>query len=213
MFNLLYKEIRLAVHPNLFVFTCMGPLILIPAYPYGIVFLFSGLGIYISFMYGRETNDIYYTALLPVQKRDTVKAKCLLVVVVQLAQMLISLPFAFLRLAILSNGNPVGIEANVAFYGMGFLIYAVFNSIFLPVFFKTAYKAGKAFIWAMIPATVVMTLMEVIVHFPKFYWLDSFAASDLLRQLPILIGGLLVYLFATLFAYHISVQRFEQVDL
>lgn len=213
MFNLLYKEIRLAAHPNLFIFTCMGPLILIPAYPYGIVFLFSGLGIYISFMYGRETNDIYYTALLPVQKRDTVKAKCLLVVVVQLAQMLISLPFAFLRLAIFSNGNPVGIEANVAFYGMGFLIYAVFNSIFLPVFFKTAYKAGKAFIWAMIPATVVMTLMEVIVHFPKFYWLDSVAASDLLRQLPILIGGLLVYLFATLFAYHISVQRFEQVDL
>lgn len=64
MFNLLYKEIRLAAHPNLFIFTCMGVLVLVPAYPYGIIFLFSGLGIYISFMYGRETNDIYYTALL-----------------------------------------------------------------------------------------------------------------------------------------------------
>lgn len=213
MFNLLYKEIRLAVHPNLFVFTCMGILILIPAYPYGIVFLFSGLGIYISFMYGRETNDIYYTALLPVQKRDTVKAKCLLVVVAQMVQLLLSLPFAFLRLAILSNENPVGIEANVAFYGLGFIIYAVFNSIFLPIFFKTAYKAGKAFIWSMLPAILVMTLMEVIVHFPRFYWLDSVALPDLLRQLPILIGGVLVYLFAILFAYRVSVQRFEQVDL
>ncbi|MGG5317467.1 ABC-2 transporter permease [Enterococcus sp. AZ072] len=213
MFNLLYKEIRLAAHPNLFIFTCMGVLVLVPAYPYGIIFLFSGLGIYISFMYGRETNDIYYTALLPVRKRDTVKAKCLLVVLAELIQMLISLPFIFLRLAILSNGNPVGIEANVAFYGMGFFIYAVFNVIFLTVFFKTAYKAGKAFVLAMIPAIIIMTLMEIIVHFPNFYWLDSVKQPELLRQLPILIIGFLVYVSATIVAYHVSVNRFEKVDL
>ena len=213
MFNLLYKEIRLAAHPNLFIFTCMGVLVLVPAYPYGIIFLFSGLGIYISFMYGRETNDIYYTALLPVRKRDTVKAKCLLVVLAELIQMLISLPFTFLRLAILSNGNPVGIEANVAFYGMGFFIYAVFNVIFLTVFFKTAYKAGKAFVLAMIPAIVIMSLMEIIVHFPNFYWLDSVKQPELLRQLPILIVGFLFYVAATLIAYHVSVNRFEKVDL
>lgn len=213
MFNLLYKEIRLAAHPNLFVFTCMGVLVLIPAYPYGIIFLFSGLGIYISFMYGRETNDIYYTALLPVHKRDTVKAKCLLVVLAQLVQMLISLPFAFLRLIILSNGNPVGIEANIAFYGMGFLIYAVFNLIFLTVFFKTAYKAGKAFILAMLPATIIMTVMEIIVHFPAFSWLDSVKLPELFRQVPILIIGFLVYILATILAYQVSAKRFEEVDL
>lgn len=213
MLNLLYKEIRLAAHPNLFVFTCMGVLVLIPAYPYGIIFLFSGLGIYISFMYGRETNDIYYTALLPVRKRDTVKAKCLLVVLAQLVQMLISLPFAFLRLIILSNGNPVGIEANIAFYGMGFLIYAVFNLIFLTVFFKTAYKAGKAFILAMLPATIIMTVMEIIVHFPAFSWLDSVKLPEMLRQVPILIIGFLVYVLATILAYQVSAKRFEEVDL
>ncbi|EOH94704.1 ABC-2 transporter permease [Enterococcus pallens] len=213
MFNLLYKEIRLAAHPNLFVFTCMGILVLIPAYPYGIIFLFSGLGIYISFMYGRETNDIYYTALLPVRKRDTVKAKCLLVVLAQLVQMLISLPFAFLRLIILSNGNPVGIEANIAFYGMGFLIYAVFNLIFLTVFFNTAYKAGKAFILAMLPTTIIMTVMEIFVHFPAFSWLDSVKLPEMLRQVPILIIGFLVYVLATFLAYQVSVKRFEQVDL
>lgn len=127
--------------------------------------------------------------------------------------MLISLPFIFLRLAILSNGNPVGIEANVAFYGMGFFIYAVFNVIFLTVFFKTAYKAGKAFVLAMIPAIIIMTLMEIIVHFPNFYWLDSVKQPELLRQLPILIIGFLVYVSATIVAYHVSVNRFEKVDL
>lgn len=191
----------------------MGILVLVPAYPYGITFLFSGLGIYISFMYGRETNDIYYTALLPVKKRDTVKSKCLLVVLVQVMQILISLPFAILRTFLLSNGNPVGIEANVAFYGFGFLIYAIFNLIFLPVFFKTAYKAGKAFIFAMIPTTVIMTVMEVLVHLPGFKWLDGLQSVDLIRQLPILAVGLIVYVVGTLAAYKISVQRFDRSAL
>ena len=40
MYNLLYKELRLAAHPNLFVFTLLGALVIVPAYPYGMVFLF-----------------------------------------------------------------------------------------------------------------------------------------------------------------------------
>ena len=36
MFNLLYKELRLAAHPNLFIFTALGVLkVIVPAYPYG----------------------------------------------------------------------------------------------------------------------------------------------------------------------------------
>ena len=58
--NLLYKEFRLALHPNLIVFTLMGPLILIPGYPYTMVFLFSLIGNFINLMYTRENNDIYY---------------------------------------------------------------------------------------------------------------------------------------------------------
>ncbi|HBN96528.1 MAG TPA: hypothetical protein DDZ66_09520 [Firmicutes bacterium] len=75
------------------------------------VFLFGCLGPFITFMYGRETNDIYYTALLPVKKRDIVKSKCALVVLAQVAQLLISLPFALLRVGLLPGGNPAGIEA------------------------------------------------------------------------------------------------------
>lgn len=213
MFNLLYKELRLAAHPNLFVFTALGALVIVPAYPYGMVFLFGCLAPYITFMYGRETNDIYYTALLPVKKRDTVKAKCLLLVLAQVTQLLISLPFAFLRVHVLPNGNPAGIEANVAFYGFGFMIYAIFNMIFLPQFFKTAFKVGKAFLLAIIPATLAVIAMEVLVHFPMFAWLDSVAPSDMLRQLPILIIGVVVYVAGILFSYRLSASRFERVDL
>src|SRR5690625_4431045 len=148
--NLVYKELRLAAHPNLFIFTLLGVLVIVPNYPYGMVFLFGCLAPFITFMYGRETNDIYYTSLLPVKKSDTVKAKFLLVILAQMTQLLISLPFALLRVHILpEEGNVAGIEANVAYYGFGFIIYTIFNVIFLLVFFKTAYKAGKAFLLAM----------------------------------------------------------------
>jgi hypothetical protein len=213
MFNMLYKEIRLSAHPNLFIFTLLGMLVIVPAYPYGMVFIFGCLGPYITMMYGRETNDIYYTALLPVKKTDIVKAKCLLFVLAQMTQILISLPFAILRVYILPEGNPAGIEANLAYYGFGFIIYAVFNMIFLTTFFKTAYKAGKAFLLAIIPATFCMILMEVLVHFPKFKWLDSTKAYDLLKQSPILVIGIVFYTIVMLLTYRVSANRFKKVDL
>lgn len=213
MFHLLYKELRLAAHPNLFIFTALGVLIIVPSYPYGMVFLFGCLAPFITFMYMRETNDIYYTTLLPVKKSDTVRAKVMLVVLAQMMQLLISLPFAFLRVHILPEGNPVGIEANVAYYGFGFMIYGVFNFIFLTYFFKTAYKAGNAFLFAVIPATLMVIIMEVIVHIPRFAWLDSIEPDMLLRQVPILIIGILFYIVVIFAAYRVSIQRFERVDL
>ena len=213
MFNLLYKELRLAAHPNLFIFTALGVLVIVPAYPYGMVFLFGCLAPFITFMYGRETNDIYYTSLLPVKKSDTVKAKFLLVILAQMTQLLITLPFAFLRVHLLPDGNVAGIEANVAYYGFGFLTYAIFNFIFLTYFFKSAHKVGNAFLLAIIPASLVVLVMEVIVHFPQFNWLDSVEPSMMMKQLPILFIGVVVYIVANSIAYKISVKRFEQVDL
>lgn len=186
---------------------------IVPAYPYGMVFLFGCLAPFITFMYMRETNDIYYTALLPVKKRDTVKAKVLLVVLAQMTQLLISLPFAFLRVHVLPEGNPAGIEANVAYYGFGFLIYAVFNFIFLTHFFKTAYQAGNAFLLGVIPAALGVILMEVLVHVPRFKWLDSIEPDMMRRQVPILLIGMLVYVLMMIAAYRISAHRFERVDL
>ncbi|WP_312815116.1 ABC-2 transporter permease [Sedimentibacter sp.] len=213
IFNLLYKELRLAAHPNLYTFTLLGVLVIVPAYPYGMVFLFGCLAPYLTFMYGRETNDIYYTTLLPAKKGDTVKAKCMLMVLAQMTQLLISLPFAVLRVHVLPNGNPAGIEANVAYYGFGLIIYSIFNVILLTQFFKTAYKVDMAFLLAIIPSAIAVIIMEVIVHFPEFKWLDSVAPIIMLRQLPILVVGIIVYIIGMLIAYRVSAKRFDQVDL
>ncbi|HPT82979.1 MAG TPA: ABC-2 transporter permease [Limnochordia bacterium] len=213
MSNLLYKELRLAAHPNLYVFALLGILVLVPAYPYGMVFIFGCLGPYITMVYGRETNDLYYTALLPVRKRDIVKGKCLLFVTAQLSQVILSLPCAVLRTRLLPGGNPAGIEANLAYYGFGFLVYAIFNLVFLTEFFKSGYKAGRAFILAIIPVVLLVLTMEVLAHVPALAWLDSVAAPDLLRQLPLLLLGLGVYTAAMPLTLCISADRFARVNL
>lgn len=213
MSDLLYKELRLAAHPSLYIYMCMGALLLIPAYPYGVVFFFGCLGLFQSFMFDRETRDVFYTALLPRPKGDVVKGKVLLAAFTQLGQMVLSLPFAFLRTLYLPAGSPVGIEPNAAYYGFGLMIYGIFNLVFFTEFYKTAYKAGTAFLTALVPTILGIAAMEAAVHFPGLIWLDGMDRASLPRQLPVLLAGAAVYAAANLLAYRISVRRFMRVDL
>ena len=56
-------------------------------------------------------------------------------------------------------------------------------------------------------------LMEAAVHLPALAWLDSLAPAELIRQLPILCGGAVVYAAGSLLAYRTAAARFERVDL
>ena len=213
MSDLLYKELRLAAHPSLYVFMCMGALVLIPAYPYSVVFFFGCLGIFQSFMFDRETRDVFYTALLPRPKRDVVRGKLLLAVFAQVTQLVLSLPFAFLRTLYLPNGNPVGMEPNAAWYGFGLAIYGIFNLVFFTRFYRTAYKAGTSFLTALIPTALGIAATEAVVHFPGMGWLDGVDGASLMRQIPVLLAGAALYAAANLLAYRVSARRFERVDL
>jgi len=213
MSDLLVKELRLAAHPSAYIFMCMGALVLIPAYPYGVVFFFGCLGLFQTFMYDRETRDVFYTALLPRPKRDVVMGKLLMAAFLQLGQLAISLPFAFLRTLYLPDGNPVGMEANAAWYGCGLMIYGVFNLVFFTRFYRTAYKAGSAFLAGLLPVTLGIIAMEAVVHVPGLSWLDGVDKTSLLRQSPVLLAGAGVYALCGFLAFKISAKRFEKVDL
>ena len=213
MMTLLYKEMRLAAHPTSIVFSFLGCLVLVPAYPYSVILMFGCLAPYITFLNARETNDAWYTAILPVTKRESVLGKCLLVVSFQLFQLLFSVPFAFLRNTLNIANNPVGLDATVAWYGFGFILYAVFDLVFLAAFYKSGYKVGRSFILAAIPMVFLMAAIEAASYIPALVWLDSCQPEHLLMQLPILIAGIVCYGVLVPLAYRISAKRFEKVDL
>lgn len=189
--------------------------LIIPNYPYTVVFFYGLLGIFFTFLNGRENKDVYYCAVLPVTKRDQVRACAWLVVVVELAELVIAVPFAFLSARINPNGtNLAGIDANVALFGCVLLIYGVFNVVFLPVFYKTAIRAGRAFLLAVIPMTVLMVLVEALSHFPVVGpYLDATDAAGQVRQLPVLAVGLAAFALLSWLAYRKAAKNYERVDL
>ena len=99
MKNLLYKEFTLAKHPTMFFFPLFACMLLIPAYPYLVSFMYICLEIFFIFILGRETSDVLYTASLPIPKRDVVKARCVMILIIQLFQVLLSIPFAIHRVS------------------------------------------------------------------------------------------------------------------
>ncbi len=152
-------------------------------------------------------------AVLPVKKSEIVKAKCGLIISAQIGQLLVSIPFAVLRSLLGIPNNPVGLDATLSWYGIGLVIFSLFDLTFFPAYYKSGYKAGKSFLLALLPVIPIMLLAETAVHFPSLAWLDSTAPENLIFQLPILLFGLVCYACLLPLSCRIASKRFQKVDL
>ena len=207
---LLYKQFRLVCHPMTLIFCLFGIMVLIPNYPYTVIFFYVMLGLFFTFLNIREQKDIYYSALLPVPKRDTVKAGCAFVVIIEVLSLAVLIPCSLLAVHLQpGKDNLVGLDPNLALLAAGFLLYAVF----LPSFYANGYKVGIAFLKAVIPTTLAMIVLEALPHFPALTWLDDLDAATQVRLLPVLIGSVLIYAGGMALTFWASAQRYEKVDL
>ena len=217
MKNLLYKEFRLAIHPSVYLFFLLSALLLVPSYPYYVSFFYLMLGVFLTFKTNRAENEIFYSALLPVRKGDVVRARILAVAILELVNLLIAVPFAILSVKINpAGGNNAGIEPNVAFFGLSFLMYGGFNFIFFPIFYKTGRSEGKAFLWSGVFTLLYIAVAESLAQYipsPVSAYLDTAEKAAQLRQLPVLLGGIVLWAVLTLLSAKHSTERFEKVDL
>lgn len=213
--NLLRKEFVLAAHPTIYIFLLFDLMLLIPSYPYYVAFIYTCLAIFLIFLAGRENKDIFYTACLPIRKRDAVKARCLMITLIEMVQIVVAVPVAALGIHINPKGNMAGIESNVAFFGFVFIMYALFNAIFIPIFYKTAYQMGKAFVCSGIAVLVYIAVVEVIVQViaPLKVNVDTSRPDMMVRQIPILFAGIIIYAISMLLTYKKAAENFEKVNL
>ena len=214
MKTLLYKQLRLACHPMTPVFCLSGIMLLIPNYPYSVAFFYVTLGLFFTFLNMREQKDIYYSALLPLRKRDTVRAAVAFTVLVELLSVVITALFCLLS-AKLQPGkdNAVGMDANLMLLGAGFVLYGVFNLVFFVCLYRSGYKVGAAYLKANLALWPMMLLAEALPHFPSLMWLNRVDAQANLRQIPILLFGIAVFAVLTILAYRRAAQLYERVDL
>jgi hypothetical protein len=215
MKNLIFKELKLAVHPTCYLFLPLAAMLLIPSYPYYVAFFYQTLGIFFIFLNGNATNDIFFTVLLPIRKRDAVKARFYTVILFELLQVIMSIPFAILRYRILPVENPAGMEANIAFFGLVLMMFGIFNATFLPMFYRTAFKPGAPYLVSCVAMMFFVGLAEALINIIPTWKvvLDTTKAAYFPQQSLVFVAGVILLALLTTVAYRRSIQYFEKLDL
>lgn len=216
MKDLLYKEFKLFWNPALNFILLAGVLLLIPQWPYPIAFEYIiFVGFVTAFFTARSDQDVFFSVSLPIRKRDTVLARVCTIAVLELLQIIAAIPFAVINNAIYLKGNVVGMNTNFAFFGSIFIMYAIFNLIFLPGFYKTAYNVGIPMLIGIIVANVYIAVVDTAVLFVPILKtnLNGLGASHFASQLSVLLSGIVLFTLLTMLAYRISANRFEKVDV
>ena len=215
MKNLLKKELKLALHPTALLFLALSSMLMIPNYPYLVAFFYTGLGVFFTCLLGRENDDIGYTLLLPVSKRDVVRARFTVVIALQLLQMLLAVPFAVLRQALIPEGNLAGLDANTALFGFAFVLYGGFNLIFFSTYYKDVRRVGTSFILSSVWVFLWIGVVEACTHILPFMraCIDTPDPMHLPEKLIILVAGAVLYALLVTVAYRRAATYFEKQDL
>lgn len=217
MNNILLKEFRLSASALTYPFVLFGFMFLIPGYPILCGVFFVTLGIFQSFQNARETNDILFSALLPISKSDVVKGKYIFVCAMELSAAFLMGLCVALRMTVLADSavyrENALMNANLFALGFAFFIFGLFNFIFVGGFFKTAYKFGAPFFVYAVAAFIAVGIAEALHHFPHLEFLNAFGTENLPSQIILLSGGIASFCALSLISYKKSVKRFEKIDL
>ncbi len=217
MRDLLLKELKLSASPVTYLFIPFGLMFLLPGYPVLCGAFFVTLGLYQSFQSAREANDIVFSALLPVAKKDVVRGKYLFVCLIEGSAFLLMAFSAVLRMTVLRDvaayrGNSL-MNANPFALGMALLIFGLFNWIFVGGFFRTAYRFARPFVSYIIVSFLTVFLAEALHHIPGLEMLNAFGTDRLGLQLTLLAAGALLFALMTLLSCRRACEDFERIDL
>ena len=223
---LIYKELKLAMHPICYIFIVLFPfMILIPSYPLGIGFIYVLTCYPILFLganKGQQSNDLLYSTLLPVRKKDIVMARILTVIFMQIAFILVMTalyPVArIINNAIAQSAEKpseymipgLGLDSYVLLVAIALIGYAIADIIFFPIY----YKHGKSIVMS-----TLFTILGFVVYIGIFtIGLPFIPGLDILNnlhlgiQFAVLGAAILISFLLHFVVYKISSKRLEKVD-
>lgn len=222
MKNLLLKEWKLCTNTQLWIYFVVGIIVnLAPNYPHYFSAFFLCIGIHMIFQMGVVNKDILFTTCLPVQKKDAVKARCMLIGTLELLLELLSIPCIFIS-NMIGIENAAGIEMNVAFIGFSFILFTLYNLSFMGIYYKKADKASAAFLISsflvLLPAIGILESLTFFKGMDSMFglfcsFIDSSHPEDLVAQIPVLAVGLIIWILGLILSYFIASRKFEKVDL
>ena len=217
---------RLSMHPICYIFIVSFPLmILIPSYPLGIGFIYVLTCYPILFLganKGQQSNDLLYSTLLPVRKKDIVLARIMTVILMQAAFIVIMsalYPLArFINASIAqSAANPkefvvpgLGLDSFVLLLAIAIIGYAIADLIFFPIYYKKGKSIVMSTLFTILGFVVYIGVSTIALPFiPGLEFLNNLHIGI---QFGVLAGALLVSFALHLVVYKISSKRLEKVD-
>ena len=225
---LLYKEFKLAMHPICYLFVALFPLmILIPSYPIAIGFIYVLSCYPILFLganKGQQSNDLLFSTLLPVRKKDIVLARIITVVIMQVAFMAImsclypvaSIARAYIAQQAVAQGQQVptdagfGLNAYTSVLGFAIIGYALADLIYFAVY----YKHGKSIV-----ASTLLTILGFITYLgiftiglPFVPAYGAFFTNNIWIQIGFLVVAIAISVLLHFVVYKVSSKELENVD-
>ena len=213
--KMLMKEWKLCMHPMGYIMLLCAALVLVPGYPYGVTCFYMGLAIFFICLTARENHDAAYTLMLPVSRRDAVRGRILFCSVLEVLDLVLIAVFILVKKAIGDMPNPAGLDAGVALIGDAMLIFALFNMIFFPNYYRDINKPGKAFCLAMV-AVFLWIILEAAGTYTIPFFRDVLDRPDpecMSDKLLFTLGALALFLGGTAWSVKASAKKFEEVDL
>lgn len=213
--KLLKKEFRLCMHPFAYLAPVLASLILVPGYPYAVCCFYTALAVFFICLTARENHDAAYTLTLPVSRQDAVRGRILFCACIETAQLIAMGVFTGIKYAIGTQPNPAGLDAGLALIGDGMIVFALFNLVFFPVYYRDINKPGVSFMIASV-AVFLWIILEIIatytVPFVRF-GLDTPDPAHLEDKALFTLGGAVLFAAGTWLAAVRSIKRFEEADL
>lgn len=214
---ILKKELTLSASILSYLFIAFGLMFFIPGYPILCGTFFVTLGIFQSFQNAREANDIVFSALLPIAKKDVVKGKFAFSCFIELCSIILMTVATVIRMTVLKDAavyrNNAMMNANFFALGMALVIFGLFNLIFVGGFFKTAYKFGKPFVTHIIVTFLIIAIAETLHHIPSLKALNAFGFEHFWLQFILLALGAVAYIALTVLSCRCACKNFEKIDL
>lgn len=217
MYNLLIKELKLGVNPFFYIMPFLtGALMLIPGWLYFLVILYFCFITIPNMFAGYKTqNDLIFSFMMPVTKKDIVRARVAVIVILEVMHIVVAMIYGAISLRLYPNLKPIFFSPSFGFWGLCFVMLAIFNIIFITMYYKTAYKYGAAAFVSIAAAMLFAGCAEWLGIQNSFVSdiLKGTGADNLAIQLSILITGILIFAIFTIIAYHIANKRFEKVEI
>jgi uncharacterized membrane protein len=229
MKKLLKKELLLCANPQLIIFCLLGALVCVPSWPSMIAMIYILSGLTTIFPRALADQDTQYTAMLPIRKKDVVSGKASFIIFLELASILISVPFALLKIFLIdpnsiASSNAAGDTGNASYllavqptlgaYGYVLVAFAVFNLVLFPWYYKNPAKVNWPPVVSFFVALLVMAGgigAEVGVYFAMGG--DRSSSSYWLYEGLVMGLGILLFILLSFLAIKKAQKNFEKVDL